>query len=382
MTEKGTIVIVSNTHWHSAWQTGNSVAAGFAGRDYRVLFVEPIPKRWPRLTELQRVAGRLTANSRKAGFANQVIPKGVTLISPVTLPDVGHLGQGLNRWFFVTRVASALKKQLATSGPLILIHTLPIKAAISLQRELKPDVSIYRCVYDWSRDPHSGRQLAEAELLHKVDLAWADCEHNLHRLQTVRPDAILMPPAVDLSLFTAVSYTHSGQPKPVCVYFGTTGSSLDLDLLRKISHRYTLCLIGPVRQPLEDFASETKITGPVPHEQIPSLIRDADILLLPYNAKPHIRGVVPAKLFECLITGKPIVATNLSTIDHYQEVVYLCNGHNEVFEAIEAAQNEPKSLKAERIALAKENSWDLRLDKMEQYIQAFLAARTTKDAKK
>ena len=378
VTDKGTIVIVSNTHWHFAWQTGNSVAAGFAARGYRVLFVEPLPKRWPRLAELRRVMGRLTGNSRQAGFVSQVVPEGIELVSPVTLPDVGAFAQTLNQRVFIPRVASKLKQRVASEGPLILIHGLPIKAAIALQNELEPDVAIYRCVYDWSQDPYSGRQLAETDLLQQIDMAWADCERNLTRVSKVQKRSVLMPPAVDLSLFADVSYTRSGQTKPLCVYFGTTGPSIDLELLNKISHRYTLRLIGPVRTPLEGFAPETELIGPVPHEAIPAMIGDADVLLLPYNQRPHMQGVIPAKLFECLITGKPIVATNLTTIDQYQDLVYLCKGHDEVFQAIEQAQVEDETLAARRIRCAHENSWEQRLTQMEAQIEALLADRPAK----
>ena len=372
ISKKAAIVLISNTHWHYSWQTGNSVAAGFAKLGYHVIFVEPIPKRWPRLAEATRVIGRLTVNSRRSGFVNQTIPEGVEIITPFTLPDVGLFAQGVNKLLFIPILVTQLKRHLKVPEPLVLVHTLPVKAAISLQKRLKPDVSIYRCVYDWTNDPYSQRELAEVELLTQVDMAWADCDRNLERIAVVQKQTVLMPPAVDLSLFTAVSYTRSGQSKPLCVYFGTVGPSIDLELLRKISHRYKLRIIGPIRKWLDGFASETEIIPAVPHDQIPNLVRFADILLLPYNDLPHMLGVIPAKLFECLITGKPVIATNLTTINQYRDLVYLCKDHDEVFHAIETALTEDESLPARRIACAEENSLDKRIMQMEHYIQTLL----------
>lgn len=375
LSRKGAIVILSNTHWHHAWQTGNSVAAGFASRGYRVLFVEPIPKRWPRLAETKRVFGRLTGNSVMAGLSKQRLPPGVELLSPLALPDVSWLTKFVNRRLFVPLIAAQIRRQTAVAECVVLVHTLPIQAAIALQKTLKPDLTIYRCVYDWEKDPYSGRQLAERELLQEVDLAWADCEHNLERLQTTRPDVTLMPPAVELSLFENVVYTQSGLPKPLCVYFGTIALSIDMALLEEISRRYHLRLVGPTKVSLDGLAAGTEIVGPVPHEQIPRLIRDADVLLLPYNTRPHMQGVIPAKLFECLATGKPVVATNLTTIDEYRELVYLCNGYEKVFKAIEASQQEDKALAAQRIAIARENSWERRITQMEQALQGIIEER-------
>ncbi len=375
MTEKGTIVILSNTHWHFAWQTGNSVAAGFASRGYRVLFVEPIPKRWPRLSEAKRVVGRLTDNAHQAGVAEQALPDGVHIISPVMMPDVGSVGHSVNRSLFVPRLVAEIRRQLATSGPVVLIHTLPVKSAIAVQQQLQPDFSIYRCVHDWARDPFSSRKLFEADLLREVDLAWADCDHNLQRLRQVRPDARLMLPAVELELFTETEYVASGGDKPLCVCFGSIGLALDIDLLKAISHRYPLRLVGPVKVPTDGFSAETEMIGPVPHEEVPLQIRDADVLLLPYNTKPHVQGLIPAKFFECLSTGKPIVATNLTTVDRFKDLIYLCDDHEAVFAAIEAVGEEDVSLSAERVACAQANSWTRRIDEMEQLIQTGLAAK-------
>lgn len=373
VTHKGTVLIASNTHWHSAWQSANSVASGLAGLGYQVIYVEPIPKRWPRVNDLKRVAARLIGSSQHAGEAYQPIPPRVTLVAPITLPDVGTFAQLLNRLFFLPWLTTRLRRRIVR--PLILVHGLPVRAAISLQNRLKPETAIYRCVYDWSQDPHSGRPLAERDLLEQVDMAWADCDHNLVRVAATQPRAHLMPQAVDLTLFEGVSYTQSSYSRPLCVYFGTLGLSVDVDLLRSISHQYPLRLVGPVRQPLDGFDTETEIVGAIPHEQVPDAIRDADVLLLPYGARSHMRGVVPAKLFECLATGKPIVATNLPSLDDYGELVYLCDGHDAVLAAIEASRTESESLAERRMACARQNTWAHRIDEMERQIQRLLSER-------
>lgn len=374
MTDKGTVVVVSNTHWHSAWQTGNSVAEGLARLGYRILFIEPLPKRWPRVKEYRRVLGRVLGKTHGAGVARQRIPPGVKVVSSVTLPDVGVAGKFLNEHLFVRRLAKRINDLREDNGPLIMIHTLPLNAAIALQKYLNPDLAVYRCVYDWTSDPHSRRQLAEYDLLEQVDIAWADCDYNLDRVRKVKADATLMPSAVDLRLFSTVDYERANLSPPLCVYFGSIGIALDVNLLREISHRYRLRLIGPVLVTLDGFSEETEIVGAVPQEEIPGQIKDADVLLLPYANKPHMRGVLPAKFFECLITGKPIVATNLTTIDKYANIVNLCEGQEEVFQAIDESSQEPTYLSELRKKCAQENSWSARLDQMEKQILAALAS--------
>ena len=101
---KGTVVFISMVHWHFTWQLEHSFARGLAERGYDVRFVEPLPKRWPALSELGRVWGRLVGHSETAGNCYQPLAPGVELISPRLLPDTSPLLQSLNRRLFVPRI--------------------------------------------------------------------------------------------------------------------------------------------------------------------------------------------------------------------------------------------------------------------------------------
>jgi glycosyltransferase involved in cell wall biosynthesis len=365
MMEKGTAVIISPVHWHFTWQTAHHVARGLARSGYRVYFIEPIPKRWPGLGEARRVWGRLSGRSHLAGMGWQPVPAGICLISPITLPDVGPLAQFLNRKIFIPRLARQLGRE-GIQRPLIVIHHVPIPAAVALQKELAPDAAFYRCVHDWSNDPHSQRHFDESELLRHVDLTWADCRHNLERVHAFNPRVKLMPPAVDLALFHPLQKETIQPPNdpPLCVYFGSVGANVDVELLRQVSHRYPLRLIGPVKVSLDDFSPATDIVGPVPHDELPRHLTAADILLLPYGESPHVQGLIPAKLYESLATGKPIVASGLTTIDHLRDLIYLCDTHEAFFVALERARHESPALREARLAAARANSWSRRMEEM------------------
>lgn len=371
--QKGTVVIVSPIHWNFTWQTSHDVASAFAQWGYRVIFLEPLPKRWPKLAEIKRVWGRISGRSHLAGLGKQEKPEGMVLVSPHMLPDVGRMPQFLNQIIFVP----LLKKQLSQIGlerPLIMVHHVPIAAALALQNALKPDVSVYRCVYDWSNDPHSGRLLQEKELLQIVDEVWADCEANVIRTSLHNNNVRLMLPGVDLSLFADVdTWTHTKRERPLCVYFGTIGISVDVDLLRQISYQYPLRLVGPTKQKLVDFAKDTEMVGAVLHEDVPAYIMDADILLLPYIEAPHMQGVIPAKLFECLVTGKPIISIGLTSIDAYKDLIYICETKEEFLNAIEMAQNEAPALREARIACAQKNSMIARFTEMETSVNSLIS---------
>ena len=371
-TARGTIVLIAMVHWHYTWQSQHNMASGLADQGYRVLFVEHIPKRWPRLSEFGRVWGRLTGNSRAAGFFTQPLVPGVDIKSPRMLPDAGPLTRRLNRRLFVPGVAAQLKSE--STSPLIVINYLPTAASLALMEALEPDVKIYHCVNDWEHDPYAPARETEADLIAAVDMVWADSPVNFARTSRMGDNVVRLPHGVDIDLFTHAGKAPDVPPdRPLCAYFGTIGISTDIDLLRAVSHRFPLRLIGPVRTSLEEFAESTEMIGPVPHQQIPELLRDVDVLLLPYLHSPHNDSVMPAKLFECLATGKPTIACGLKTLYQYADLFYIRETPDEYLSAIAESVREPVERREPRIACAEKHSYARRILKIESYIEQLLA---------
>jgi len=77
---------------------------------------------------------------------------------------------------------------------------------------------------------------------------------------------------------------------------------------------------GPLRGELErgleirGLRSRTVMTGLVPHEQVPGVIRQFDIALAPYPQLEHAFYFSPLKLFEYMACGVPVVAAELGQI--------------------------------------------------------------------
>ena len=368
---KGTVVIIAMIPWHFTWQSQHNMASGFASRGYRVVFVEAMPKRWPRLDELRRVLGRLRGDSVAAGLLRQPVIPEVELVSPRMLPDAGPLTRAVNRGMFVPGISQTLQKKI--QRPLIVINYLPTSASLALMADLEPEVAIYHCVNDWANDPYAPDHGFEAELAASVDMVWADSPINIARTRTMSDRVITLPHGVDIDLFAKARDVPKDVPdRPLCAYFGTVGISADIDLMRKVSHRYPLRLIGPVRVELEGFSPETELIGPVEHEQIPDLLRDVDVLLLPYAHTSHNQSVMPAKLFECLATGKPTIASGLGTLYDYADLFYIRENHEEFLEAIAEAVHESIERQGPRIACAEEHSYDRRMVKIERYVHQIM----------
>lgn len=368
---KGTVVFISMVHWHFTWQNQQNLSKGLAERGYRVLFVEPMPKRWPSINEFGRVWGRLTGKSEAAGICLQPLAPGVELIAPRMLPDTGPVTRAVNRRIFLPSLERKLRQGIRR--PLIIINDLPISAALTLMNKLEPDATFYDCVNDWSHDPYAPIHDFEETLAGAVDMVWADSPVNFARTSRMNDNVVQLTPDVDIELFAGARKEPGPPPaRPLCAYFGTIGVSTDIALLREVSHRYPLRLIGPIRTTLDSFATETEVIDPVPHAELPALLRDVDVLLLPYVHSAHNESVMPAKLFECLATGKPTIVSGLKSLYEYADLFYIRETTDSFLAAIAEATQEPDERRRMRIASAEAHSFEKRMNQIESYIRQVL----------
>jgi glycosyltransferase involved in cell wall biosynthesis len=368
------LLILSSVHWHFTWQRHHEIATRLSERGYRVTFFEPLPKRWPRAAELGRVWGRLSGHHEKSGTVRQRVPAGVHLRHARALPDTAAWCRAFNRAVTVPRAARALGREL--DRPLVVLHYLPLPAAIALARRLRPDLAIYDCVWDWPHDPYSRPGvIREESLLAEVDLVFADSPYLFERMRQAHGRVHRVLPAVDYELY-APARAGSSAPRPVrCAYFGALGANIDRSLVARLSREFALRLIGPVQEPLPGLAPATEVLGPVPQAELPALLADVDVLVLPYREAAHSEGVIPAKTFECLATGKPVVAKGLASLAEFRDAFRLATDDESFVRAVREAVDEGPGRRERRLELARRNTWRERAEQIDALVRQALAEK-------
>ncbi len=376
MSRRGTAFVLSSVHWHFTWQRHHEIAWRLAARGWRVVYVEPLPKRWPPPREWGRVWGRLAGRRARAGLCRQPESPGVEIVSPRLLPDTNAAARAANH-----RLAGGLARRLRRSAPArprVVLNYLPIAASLALQRALAPDLAVYDCVWDWPHDPYSRPStLRERELVAAADLVLADAPYLVERMRELHPRVHALPPAVDYERFAPARARRTRAPgePPRCAYFGAVGANIDVGLLARLSASYPLRVIGPVQVPLPPLGPGAELLGPVGRERVPELLADADILVLPYREAAHSRGVVPAKTFECLATGKPTVAKGLPALAPFGDLFALAADDEDFSRRVAGAAAEPEERREQRLAAARANDWSVRIEELEGLLAAALAGR-------
>lgn len=371
------VVILSPVEWNFTWQSAQTIAAGLAQRGYDVVFLNPLPKRLPAPGEVPRVLGRVLNRPEIAGYSRQPRPDNVEIINPSSLPDINEVFEHINTVVFVPLLLRRIRPLLTRKTYSVVISYLPFPTPTALAEGISPNLLIYACQTNWEADQWVKRGwLRETELFQKADTVLADSqylyEHAIRHHSNVRR----LPAMVDFDLFHRIArerFSHKPEGPVRCCYFGGVGSRIDVELLGKVSWEYTLRIIGALRVPMPPLAESAELIDTVPHSQLPEFLRDVDVFLLPYRVNEFTKGILPAKIFECFATGKPVVSTYLPSLLPYEGLLYISQTHEEFLANIERAVDEPEEKREQRIAVARENTTDRWMNELSNWILSHLS---------
>lgn len=171
----------------------------------------------------------------------------------------------------------------------------------------------------------------------------------------------------------------AGIKNPILGFIGAIDDyKLDSGLLEYISDGgWSIVLIGPLG--LSDSAkslkellrrSNVRYLGQKEYALLPSYLKYFDVCLIPMRISEYTVNVFPMKFFEYLSAGKPVVSIKLPSLRDFAKYAYLAGGKNEFREMIKKALAEDsEKMREMRIAIAKENTWEKRIETMAALIE-------------
>lgn len=116
--------------------------------------------------------------------------------------------------------------------------------------------------------------------------------------------------------------------------------------------------------------------GEVSHGRLPEALAGVDAFVLPYNTNDLTRAISPAKTYECLATGRPVVASPLPALEDLPGHVYLADGPEGFVGALrDLPETETDEKRRARARIAQENSWDVRFGEIESAVLRALGGR-------
>jgi len=177
--------------------------------------------------------------------------------------------------------------------------------------------------------------------------------------------------------------------KPLIGYIGGINFRLDFKLLYKLvknNSQWNFVFVGPdQKNKIEDnqvrtqywlkklrFLKNIYLTGAVNKKQIPNLIKQFDVCLIPYNIKHKFNlYCYPMKIFEYFYIGKPVVSTPIKSLIPLQPYVKIAKDSKEISLKIAKILKNgwPKKYVKQQKQLAVKNSWQAKIEKISEILK-------------
>ena len=376
-------LFLSTADWdHPLWTNKQHVAKALAHAGHRVLYVDSLGLRRPRIDRAD--SRRILARLKRCFQAPRKIEERLWVISPLVVPGCSS---GPVLW--LNRLLLALSLVVAS---LILRLQRPILWTYNPITFLMLPVRwpwgvVYHCVDRIQAQPQMPATLitsAERELCRRADVVFTTAPELQRDLRPLNQHTYYYPNVADYGHFAvAQGFGASDIPsdlvrigRPRIGFVGAIdGYKLDLSMLADLAAStpdWSYVLIGPVAHgdPATDVSqleslSNVFFLGAKTYDVLPRYLAGFDVALLPLRCNDYTRHMFPMKFFEYLASGRPVVATAIPSLLDFSEVAHLCQDDVSAFRnAILSCLSGHGPPLSQRLAAAREHTYQARTQSM------------------
>lgn len=381
-------ILFATADWDTPyWTNKQHTAAYLAKADWRVLYVESIGIRPPKVgsgTDWARIARRLWRGLR----GPRHVAPGIWVYSPLVVPlrhdhplvrrlNRGLLSGGIQRFM---RALKFVRPMVWTYHPFV----LDLLADLDASPTTSTGPLVYHCVDDLSAIPGVDATAFNAEerrLLGHADVVFTTSAALHAKCAAHHARVVDFPNVVDVEHFAAAHRPDalpadlSAIAHPRLVYVGALSDfKVDFQLLTDIAHMrptWQIVLIGDEREGQHDpaLAALARLPnvhrlGHRPYLRLPDYLRGMDVGLLPTQVNDYTRSMFPMKYYEYLAAGVPVVSTPLEFTRQPRAGMLIADTAEAFADAISAQLARGRFSAEDARTLVGEHTWEARLQRM------------------
>ena len=357
------LVFYPMTDWHARIQRTQHLARAFARLGFRSICINPHLGREFETTPLWDKAHRLAQLEENIFELHIRLPR-----EPVFHDRLLSSGE---EDIVADAIGRVLPKTAGSPGRYaraIQILSFPLWLAVARRfREAAAFPIVYDCHDLLAGFQNIGGDLirAEADLLESADLVLFSSQGLMDRYRRVKR-GMLVRNAVSAALFEAAAVSRTAEPL-VAGYVGALDSWFDVEAIEQSAALYPQCrflLAGRIEfDPIRRLGAlpNVELTGEIPYHQVPGLLAQFRIGLIPFRINPLTLMTNPIKLYEYFSCGLPVVSTPLPEAQAMGDLVYVgaspADFARQVGHALE--EDDPRQ-RAQRREIALRESWAAR----------------------
>jgi UDP-galactopyranose mutase len=294
------LLVFSHLRWNFVYQRPQHLLSRLA-RDYRVIYVEePIHDESEPHLEVIDADGGVTV-------ARPHLPKRAVGFHDDHIADLQRL----------------VRDHLEAIGVADYVAWFYTPMALPLIDPLQPRAIVYDCMDELSAFLNAPRQLVQREsaLLKCADLVFTGGPSLFRSKKSRHPSVHCFPSSVDATHFASARTNEpTGNPRPTLGFFGVLDERVDRDLIAALADArpgWDLVMVGPVVKIGPDSLPQRpniRYLGQRSYRELPGLVAQWDVCLLPFALNEATRYISPTKTLEYMAAGKPIVSTPINDV--------------------------------------------------------------------
>lgn len=347
------IIYISSISWDFSWHRQQEMMMYMSEHGFKILFVEPCDKKHP----FQRFFKQECENVwrvRPCGFPYERCSRLINIIN-------GKMAR--------TEIEEAAR-QLKFEKPILWLDRVH---GFDFEYFQKNSLVVYDLVDEilaFGR-VRNDRMLLELEnqVLKRADILLSSSQTLMERKikQSSREGkSLFLPNGVDCSRFS-IETGKVTQQNPTIGFIGHISKrSINYNLVQSVAAArpdWTLLFVGPGteedKNSLKEGFSNIVMKDPVSGNEVPRVIREFDIGMIPYNTdKEDMDYVFPRKACEYLAAGKPVISTPLKEVECLKPYVQVATDAEGFIRKAEEVTDENEFATEARRTFAQRYDWD------------------------
>lgn len=396
MTQQKNIVCISNTTWEGFYTKSTVQLMSLLAKTNRVLFIE-----YPFTVKdlVATLMGKANAPvARMLGLKPRLQSKNSTfntevfqLILPPMLPFAAFKSESIyrlllriNAFFYSRSVKRALKKLKMEDS--VFVNAYNSIYGNQLLQKFNEKLHLFYC-YDGPDSRRYGERAEKAdnELAEKADGLIVTSDYLADSMRHLSPEVTVVKNGVDFGMFNTETKKKPGSAKRKKVgYIGSIDHRFDLETVEYSVQKltdYDFEFVGDqmnksVADQLAKYPN-VKFHAPVQASEVPAMLKECDVALIPYLCNEYTKNIYPLKINEYLAVGVPVVLTSFASLPDFEGMVSFAKNKEEFCQAIvDEIENDSIQKIKLRNEFAEKTSWENRAVQFENAIEKYLTSKT------